>query len=94
MVQKLKKKLKQLQNRETHIDQLKKKLTSIKKGFNCRSKQLTDIRKNWAEQLTTKIHQELKELYMEKTIFEVIFIKQWIPAILFPIIALVQLDLM
>ena len=34
MEQKLKKKLETLQNKETHIDQLEKEISSLKKGFN------------------------------------------------------------
>ena len=34
MEQKLKKKLETLLNKETHIDQLKKEISSLKEGFN------------------------------------------------------------
>ena len=36
-------------------------------------KELTNLRKNFAKKLTNSIHHELKELYMEKTVFEVSF---------------------
>ena len=73
MLQKLKKKSKHLQNKETHIDQLEKELTSLKKDLSLEAKQLTEIRKKWAEKLTKLIHNELKELYMAKTVFEIHF---------------------
>lgn len=62
-----------LQNKETHIDQLEKELTSMRKDLSLEAKQLTDIRKKWAEKLTRLIHKELKELYMEKTVFQIRF---------------------
>ena len=65
--------MEKLQNRETHIVKLEKEINSIKADLMVEAKNLTDLRKTFAEQLTTKIHQELKELYMEKTIFEAHF---------------------
>ncbi|HJV16586.1 MAG TPA: DNA repair protein RecN [Bacillales bacterium] len=62
-----------LQNKETHINQLEKELSSLRKDLNLEAKQLSDIRKKWAEKLTKLIHKELKELYMEKTIFQIHF---------------------
>jgi DNA repair protein RecN (Recombination protein N) len=62
-----------LQNKETHIDQLEKDLTSLRKDLSLEAKQLTDIRMKWAEKLTKLIHKELKELYMAKTVFHIRF---------------------
>ncbi|WP_040208172.1 DNA repair protein RecN [Neobacillus jeddahensis] len=62
-----------LQNKETHIEELEKELTSIKKDLTLEAQQLTEIRHKWAEKLTKLIHKELKELYMAKTIFEIRF---------------------
>nr|WP_263325787.1 DNA repair protein RecN [Neobacillus sp. Marseille-Q6967] len=62
-----------LQNKETHIGQLQKELASIKQDLELEAKQLTEIRKKWAEKLTKLIHNELKELYMAKTVFEIRF---------------------
>jgi DNA repair protein RecN (Recombination protein N) len=62
-----------LQNKETHIDQLEKELTSLRKDLSLEAKQLTDIRMKWAEKLTKLIHKELKELYMAKTVFHIRF---------------------
>lgn len=62
-----------LENRESHIDQLEKKIVSVKKDLQLEANQLTDLRKQCSEKLTKAIHAELKELYMEKTIFNVHF---------------------
>jgi DNA repair protein RecN (Recombination protein N) len=60
-----------IQNKESHIGQLEKELASISKDLTIEAKQLTGLRQKWAEKLTKLIHKELKELYMEKTVFEI-----------------------
>jgi DNA repair protein RecN (Recombination protein N) len=70
---KIEEEIETLQNKETHIDQLEKDLSSLRKDLNLEAKQLTDIRKKWAEKLTKLIHKELKELYMAKTVFQIRF---------------------
>jgi DNA repair protein RecN (Recombination protein N) len=60
-----------LQNKETHINQLEKELVELKKDLEAEAKTLSQHRKKWATVLTTLIHKELKELYMEKAIFEI-----------------------
>jgi DNA repair protein RecN (Recombination protein N) len=62
-----------IQNKETHIHQLEQELASLTKDLRLEAKQLSDLRKKCARQLADMIHRELKELYMEKTIFEVQF---------------------
>ncbi|MBS4209652.1 DNA repair protein RecN [Bacillus sp. FJAT-50079] len=62
-------------NKDDRIHQLQKKLTSLKKDLLLEGEQLTDLRKRWAKQLTKAIHHELKQLYMDKTIFEPVFLK-------------------
>ncbi|MFE8702536.1 DNA repair protein RecN [Cytobacillus sp. FJAT-54145] len=62
-----------LQNKETHIEQLQKELNSLKKDLVLEAKELSTIRQKYAVLLTKLIHKELKELYMEKTVFEVMF---------------------
>jgi DNA repair protein RecN (Recombination protein N) len=68
---KIEEELETLQNKETHIDLLEKELASLKKDLLVEAKELTALRKRAALRLTDSIHQELKELYMEKTVFEV-----------------------
>lgn len=60
-----------LQNKETHIGQLEKELASLRKDLLVEAKNVTELRKNYAKKLTKLIHQELKDLYMAKTVFEV-----------------------
>ncbi|GIN38319.1 MULTISPECIES: DNA repair protein RecN [Heyndrickxia] len=62
-------------NRESHIEDLQKKLYQVQKDLFLEAKQLHDLRKIWADQLTKAIHDELKHLYMDKTIFEVRFLQ-------------------
>ncbi len=64
-----------LQNKETHIEQLQKELTSLKQDLILEGNELTNVRKSFAKELTKAIHRELKELYMQKTVFEVRFEK-------------------
>ncbi|WP_413308943.1 DNA repair protein RecN [Bacillus sp. 1P10SD] len=70
---KIEEEIETLQNKETHISELEKELSSIKKDLILEAKQLSEIRHKWAERLTKLIHKELKELYMAKTIFEIRF---------------------
>jgi DNA repair protein RecN (Recombination protein N) len=70
---KIEEEIETLQNKETYIDQLEKDLSSLRKDLSLEAKQLTDIRKKWAEKLTKLIHKELKDLYMAKTVFEIHF---------------------
>ncbi|WP_019241331.1 MULTISPECIES: DNA repair protein RecN [Bacillus] len=65
-----------LQNRETHLSQLEKELTSLKADLLVEAVNLSNIRQKYAKLLTENIHQELKELYMEKTKFEVVFLQK------------------
>ena len=62
-----------IQNKETHIDELQKRLQSLKKDLMIEGNELTNLRKKLARKLTDAIHSELKELYMQKTVFEVRF---------------------
>ncbi|WP_400242280.1 DNA repair protein RecN [Niallia sp. JL1B1071] len=68
---KIEEELETLQNKETHIDLLENELASLKKDLLVEAKELNILRRKAADRLTDSIHQELKELYMEKTIFEV-----------------------
>lgn len=68
---KIEEEIETLQNKELHIGQMEKELASLKKDLQLEATNLTNARSGWAKKLTDLIHQELKELYMEKTIFEV-----------------------
>ena len=62
-------------NRESHIEKLSKQLEAVKKEVLLAGDELTNIRKKYALSLTEAIHQELKELYMDKAVFDVRFIE-------------------
>ncbi|GAA0346177.1 DNA repair protein RecN [Bacillus carboniphilus] len=65
--------LEKLQNRESHIEDLSKKLKSIELDLEVEAKNLLELRQHFANQLTKDIHKQLKDLYMDKTVFEVEF---------------------
>jgi DNA repair protein RecN (Recombination protein N) len=62
-----------IQNRDSHLHKLQKELESIQQDLSIEAKNVTSIRKNYAKVLIDEIHRELKELYMEKTTFDVNF---------------------
>ncbi|WP_062356008.1 DNA repair protein RecN [Bacillus kwashiorkori] len=64
-----------IENRESYVSQLDSKLRSVEKDLIIEAENLTSIRKKTAITLTTAIQQELKSLYMDKTVFEVFFAK-------------------
>lgn len=70
---KIEEEIETIQNKETHIHQLEQELSSLTKDLSLEAKQLSDLRKKSAKLLTKLIQRELKELYMEKTVFEVNF---------------------
>jgi DNA repair protein RecN (Recombination protein N) len=67
---KIEEELETLLNKETHIDQLRKEISSLKKDLIIEGNELTSLRKKLAGDLTDAIHNELKQLYMQKTVFE------------------------
>lgn len=68
---KIEEELETLLNKESHIEKLKKEISSLKKDLFIEGNELTNLRKTLAKDLTESIHRELKELYMQKTVFEV-----------------------
>jgi DNA repair protein RecN (Recombination protein N) len=70
---KIEEEIETLQNKETHIDKLQKEVAALKKDLLVEAEELSRLRKKAALHLTKLIHKELKELYMEKTVFEVRF---------------------
>lgn len=65
-----------IENKDVHIETTKRKLKDIEQLIVKEATLLSDMRRNLANRLTTAIHQELKELYMEKTKFEVMIKKK------------------
>ena len=72
---KIEEEIETLLNKETHIDHLEKEIASLKKDLLIEGEELSALRKISAQNLTRLIHKELKELYMEKTVFEIQFVK-------------------
>ncbi|GER66127.1 DNA repair protein RecN [Weizmannia acidilactici] len=71
---KIEEEIESILNRDHHVEQLQKELQTVKRDLYLEAKQLSDLRKKWAEKLTKNIHSELKQLYMDKTTFEVRFL--------------------
>ncbi|MGG0238524.1 DNA repair protein RecN [Bacillus rhizoplanae] len=65
-----------IENKDVHIETTRKKLKELEQLIVKEAKLLSGMRHNLANRLTTAIHQELKELYMEKTKFEVMIKKK------------------
>lgn len=70
---KIEEEIEKIQNRDHHIDKIKQELTSISDDLSIEAKNLTSIRKQFAVELLEGIHRELRELYMEKTVFDIYF---------------------
>ncbi|KAB7708815.1 DNA repair protein RecN [Bacillus aerolatus] len=62
-----------LTNRETHIEKLNQELAAHEKDLLLEGKQLSHLRQRAAKKLTEAIHRELKQLYMDKTVFDIHF---------------------
>lgn len=63
----------QIQNREVHLDRLRKNIKEIQNDLQLEAENLSEIRKQIAEKLKHEIHKELKDLYMAKTVFDIQF---------------------
>ncbi|MBD8070391.1 DNA repair protein RecN [Bacillus sp. PS06] len=62
-----------IENRDGLLDKLNKELLSITDDLLVEAKHITVLRKQFAMVLIDNIHQELKDLYMEKTTFDIRF---------------------
>ncbi len=70
---KIEEEIEQIQNKDTHLVTLEKKMHEIYQDAILEAKQLHDLRKQAAEKLTKEIQQELKSLYLENAQFSVAF---------------------
>ncbi|WNB93598.1 DNA repair protein RecN [Bacillus sp. NEB1478] len=70
--EKISKELQLIQNKDNHIEELKSKQIKVLSKLTVSGKKLTKKRTETAKKLKNSIQQQLKELYMEKTEFEVI----------------------
>lgn len=66
--------LDQIQNRESHMNQLVTQLDRLTKELASKGEKLSIKRHAVAKELEHAIHEQLKELYMEKVVFEVRFL--------------------
>ncbi|WP_096434725.1 DNA repair protein RecN [Alteribacter populi] len=62
-----------LENKEEHLQKWAEELEAIQKDLSVEAKHVSKLRKQEASKLTDEIQRQLKELYMEKTKFEVTF---------------------
>ncbi|AEB29359.1 factor for double strand breaks DNA repair and genetic recombination [Carnobacterium sp. 17-4] len=67
--------LNQILNRENHLTNMTKELSSLSKELIKRGNELSEKRRVVAKNIEQAIHEQLKELYMEKVVFEVQFFK-------------------
>ncbi|CAM4046287.1 DNA recombination protein RecN [Bacillus manliponensis] len=65
-----------IENKDVHVETTKKKLKELEQIIVKEATVLSGLRRDLAERLTNAIHQELKELYMEKTKFEVMMMRK------------------
>ncbi|WP_064091591.1 DNA repair protein RecN [Rossellomorea aquimaris] len=72
---KIEEEIETIMNKDSHLENLKHSLTSLEKDLSLEAKSLSESRMKWAKKLTSSIHEQLKQLYMDKTTFEVRFIK-------------------
>ncbi len=70
---KIEEEIDQIENRDSHLQSLKKELDSVGKDVAVEAANVSQIRKTWAKKLADEIHRELKSLYMEKSTFDTEF---------------------
>src|SRR5699024_4316361 len=70
---KIEEEIEELSNKDSFLEDLSKKIKETRKDAFLEAKQLHDIRKSAAEQLTNEIHKELKGLYLENATFSISF---------------------
>lgn len=67
--------LNQIMNRENHLTNMTKESSHLSKELIKRGSELSEKRRVVAKKIEQAIHEQLKELYMEKVVFEVQFFK-------------------
>jgi DNA repair protein RecN (Recombination protein N) len=65
-----------IQHRDSHIHKLQKELESVTADLLVEAKNVTKVRMKYAKVLIDSIQQELKDLYMDKTQFDIVFAKR------------------
>lgn len=70
---KIEEEIETITNRDSHIQKLEAEVSSLESDLLIEAENLSTIRQDLANKLTNSIHQELKDLYMDKTKFEIVF---------------------
>lgn len=70
---KIEEEVEEISNKDSHISKLEQQIKEKAKDAFLEAQELRDIRKKAAKALTKEIHEELKDLYLEKTEFKVQF---------------------
>lgn len=72
-LQKIKAELREMSGDAADNDDLEQQLATIKQALIKNAKKLADIRRRYAKELERAVHQQLRDLYMDKAVFEVHF---------------------
>jgi len=70
---KIEEEMEQITDKDSHLSKLEKQIDETYQDAYLEAKQLHDLRQEAAQALTKNIHQELKDLYLDKTTFSVSF---------------------
>ncbi|WP_404452963.1 DNA repair protein RecN [Virgibacillus necropolis] len=70
---KIQEEIEEITNKDSHLYKLENQIDETKQDAYLEAKQLHDIRKKAAGDLTKEIHYELKDLYLEKATFSIAF---------------------
>lgn len=73
LMAKMEEELEQLENKDTHIQALENQIKEVEKDTLMEAEQLHQVRKEISDELCAAIHQELKDLYLDKSQFNVSF---------------------
>ncbi len=65
--------IEQIENKDSHMEQLEANIKSVAKDAMLEAKHLHDLRKKQSESLMDEIHEELQTLYLEHTAFDIAF---------------------
>ncbi|WP_338777042.1 DNA repair protein RecN [Metabacillus sp. FJAT-52054] len=73
---KIEEEIETLTNRDSHVHKMRTELASLFMDMKVEAENLTAVRKQAAKKLSADIHRELKELYMDKSSFDVVFTRK------------------
>lgn len=70
---KIQEEIEEITNKDSHLENLQRQIIETQQDTYLEAKQLHDIRKKAADNLTKEIHYELKDLYLDKATFSIAF---------------------